>query len=238
MASPFRVWVKPYFLGFSLGIFLLLAQHYWMGTIHWSHWFGLLVRPLQKPDCPTVALYWQWPDTFLPGSMDAAVWRPTEHQLDNGTFILEWDRQTQAYRHANETRYLPLLYFLFVYNAACRFGVTQASPPVKAALTWKLVLPDNLKVCRVQLFSNSNSNNRGLQLVNSNAKIEQSDGNLLREWWREELWQSGELLVVAILTNQCHLDSLQWRVATATSGKCWKPIKQRPHWSSAFYELF
>ena len=104
---PFRQWVKPYFLGFSLGLLLLLAHHHWMGTIHWSHCLGLLVRPLQKPECPTVALYWQWPDTFLPGSMEAAVWRPTEEQLDNnGTFILQWDRQNQAYRHANETRFL------------------------------------------------------------------------------------------------------------------------------------
>ena len=105
--APFRPWVKPYFLGFSLGLFLLLAH--WMGTLHLSHWLGLLVRPLQSPDCPTVALYWQWPDTFLPGSMEAAVWRPAEEQLDNGTFVLHWERQTQAYRHANETRSLSLL---------------------------------------------------------------------------------------------------------------------------------
>ena len=122
------------------------------------------------------------------------------------------------------------------FCVGCRYGLTQAAPPVKAALTWKLVLPNQLKVCRVQLFSSSNNN--GLQLVNSNVEHKHLDGGLLRDWWREELWQTRELLVVAILTNQCQLDNLQWRVATAATGSCWKPGKQRPHWSSVLYKLF
>ena len=122
------------------------------------------------------------------------------------------------------------------FCVGCRYGLTQAAPPVKAALTWKLVLPNQLKVCRVQLFSSSNNN--GLQLVNSNVEHEHLDGGLLRDWWREELWQTRELLVVAILTNQCQLDNLQWRVTTAATGSCWKPLKQRPHWSSVLYKLF
>lgn len=222
--APLRAaWVHPYFLGFSLGLFLLLVQHYWMGTVHWSHWLGLLVRPLQKPDCPTVALYWQWPDTFLPGSMEAAVWRPTED--NSGTFTLQWDRTTQAYRHANQTRY----------------GVTRAASPVKAALTWKLVLPQELKVCGVQLFTSNNndSNKNGLQMINSNiVELDHLDGILLRDWWREELWKTEELLVVAILTDQCHLDNLLWRVTTAIAGNCSKPVKQRLHWSSVLYGFF
>ena len=115
--------------------------------------------------------------------------------------------------------------------------MTQAASPVKAALTWKLVLPDKLKVCRVQLFSNNNSNNKGSQLVSSSAEAEHFDVSLLRDWWREELWDSGEVLVVAIITHHCHLDNLQWRVTTAESGSCWKPMKQQLHWSSALYKL-
>jgi len=127
---------------------------------------------------------------------------------------------------------------LVEFCVGCRYGLTQAAPPVKAALTWKLVLPDQLKVCGVQMFSNRNSNNKGLQLVNGNVEHKHLDGGLLRDWWREELWQTREILVVAILTNTCHLDNLQWRVTTAATGSCSKPMKQRQHWSSILYELF
>ena len=122
-----------------------------------------------------------------------------------------------------------------------RYGVTRAASPVKAALTWKLVLPQELKVCGVQLFTSNNndSNKNGLQMINSNiVELDHLDGILLRDWWREELWKTEELLVVAILTDQCHLDNLLWRVTTAIAGNCSKPVKQRQHWSSVLYGFF
>ena len=96
-------------------------------------------RPVDISACHPVSrtsLYYDWPDTYLPSHMEAAVWRPGEVNVEAGNWTLLWSVDSNMYSDG---------------LTDTRLGLTETSEPglVKAFMQWKLDMEDMPEHCQI-----------------------------------------------------------------------------------------
>ena len=82
------------------------------------------------------SLYYDWPDTYLPSHMDAAVWRPGHANVEAGNWTLLWAVDSNIYLGG---------------LTDARLGLTESREPevVKAFMQWKLDMSDMPEHCQI-----------------------------------------------------------------------------------------
>ena len=102
-------------------------------------------RPVDVSGChpaSKTSLYYDWPDTFLPSSMDAVVWRPGQANVEAGNWTLLWAVDSNMYSDGLKDT---------------RLGLTKNREPevVKAFMQWKLdmaEMPEHCQIVAVEMW--------------------------------------------------------------------------------------
>ena len=88
------------------------------------------------------SLYYDWPDTYLPSHMEAAVWRPGQANVEAGNWTLLWAVDSNIYSDG---------------LTATRLGLTESREPevVRAFMQWKLdmaEMPEHCQIVAVEMW--------------------------------------------------------------------------------------
>ena len=107
-----------------------------------------------RPACKT-SLFYEWPDTFLPGHQENMVWRPGQSSVEAGNFSLVWNVEQNEYSTEAETRY----------------GLTLTTDPrlVRSFMQWKVEMGEMPGHCQIV----------GVEMLHRSGVLEYWDSPLL-----------------------------------------------------------